>query len=273
MRYYIRHKFGVSKDYNTFECHPWHGTGQGATDAALRYIVLSDTIIDAYHEKVAPIMMCDPTTTIEILHSLKAFIDNVVLHAADPGNGDINKIAAKAQMQLRWWNQLIAVTGGALNPKKCCGMLYQWTPDKYGILRLCNPTADAPPIKLSDEDHSPTISMLKPNEGTRYLGLYLTTNRDTKPMESYLWDKAVLYMKALQHTPMNHREATVLYKSCFLPALTYPFPATWLLDSFFAKIHKLSMSTILNKMGFHRNLPWELVFAPRSLGGVGLSHL
>jgi len=28
MRYYVRHKFGVSSDYNTFENHPWHGAGQ-----------------------------------------------------------------------------------------------------------------------------------------------------------------------------------------------------------------------------------------------------
>jgi len=35
MKYYIRHKFGVSAEYNTFEQHPWHGAGQGAVDAAL----------------------------------------------------------------------------------------------------------------------------------------------------------------------------------------------------------------------------------------------
>jgi len=57
MRYYVRHKFGVSKDYNMSEQHQWHGAGQGAADAALRYIVLSDTLINAYHTKVAPTMM------------------------------------------------------------------------------------------------------------------------------------------------------------------------------------------------------------------------
>jgi len=57
MHYFVRHKFGVSQEFNTFEQHPWHGTGQGAVDAALRYIVLSDTMIDAYHTKIAPSMM------------------------------------------------------------------------------------------------------------------------------------------------------------------------------------------------------------------------
>jgi len=170
-----------------------------------------------------------------------------------------------AQTQLRWWNQLVEVTGGALNLKKCCGMLYQWTPDKYGILCLHDSTVHTPPITLSDVDHSPPIPMLKLNEGTRYLGLYFTTNCDTTPMESHLWEKVVVYTKAFQWTPMNHCKAVVLYKLCFLPALTYPLPTTWLPDRFLDKIHKLSTSTILNKMGFHRTLPRTLVFAPRSI--------
>jgi len=67
MQYFVRHKFGVSKEYNTFSQHPWHGSGQGAADAALRYIVLSDTLIDAYHSKIDMHLIYDPTHHIEIL--------------------------------------------------------------------------------------------------------------------------------------------------------------------------------------------------------------
>ena len=35
LKYYVRHKYGVLEDYNTFDQHPWHGAGQGAADAAL----------------------------------------------------------------------------------------------------------------------------------------------------------------------------------------------------------------------------------------------
>jgi len=40
MKYYIQHKFGVSKQHNTFSQHPWHGMGQGAADvhSSLGYI-------------------------------------------------------------------------------------------------------------------------------------------------------------------------------------------------------------------------------------------
>jgi len=66
MKYYVRHKFGISTQYNTFSQHPWHGTGQGAADAALWYIILLDTLIDAYHTKVAPSSLHDPMKRIPL---------------------------------------------------------------------------------------------------------------------------------------------------------------------------------------------------------------
>jgi len=83
MKYYVRHKFGVSQHYNTFDQHTWHGAGQGAADAALWYIVLLDMLIDAYHSRIAPNSLHDPMKMIPVLRSLKAFIDDVVLHATD----------------------------------------------------------------------------------------------------------------------------------------------------------------------------------------------
>jgi len=203
MHYFIRHKFGVSAGYNTFSQHPWHGAGQGATDAALWYIVLSKTLIDTYHTKIAPQMMHDPTTLITIQRSLKAFIDDVVLHATTPTTDDLDALQLRAQTQLQWWAQLVQVTGGELNPKKCCGLLYHWMPDKNSILHIQRP--DIPPNFLTLEHDTATQSILisQNHEGTCYLGLYITVNRNTIPMEQHLWKKAVIYTNALRCTPMS----------------------------------------------------------------------
>jgi len=273
MRYFVRHKFGVSTEYNTFDQHPWHGAGQGAADAALRYIVLSDTLIDAYHTRVAPQMMHDPARLLSIQRSLKAFIDDVVLHATSPNDDDLPELQMRMQDHLQWWANLVSVTGGDLNPKKCCGLIYHWTPDKRGIFQLAQPQIPRDFLSIRTGTQSQTIPMTEPNAGTRYLGIYLTIDRSTTPMEKHLLTKAALYTTAFRRTPMNHREAGVLYRSCFVPALAYPLPATWLPDSFFDKVHQLSTSTILNKMGYHRTLPRSMVFAPKHFGGVGLRNL
>jgi len=103
MRYFVRHKFGVSAEYNTFAQHPWHGAGQGAADAALRYIVLSDTLINAYHTKVALQMMHDPAMLIQIQQSLKAFIDDVILHTTSTHDNALPDLQLQMQAQLMWW--------------------------------------------------------------------------------------------------------------------------------------------------------------------------
>jgi len=72
---------------------------------------------------------------------------------------------------------------------------------------------------------------------------------------------------------MSRRKAGILYRSCFLLALTYSFPAMGLPSTFLECIHKLSTSTILNKMGYHRKLLCSIVFAPRQLRGIGLCNL
>jgi len=74
-------------------------------------------------------------------------------------------------------------------------------------------------------------------------------------MEDHMWKKVITYTRAFQRTHMSRREANVLYRTCFLPAITYPFPATWLSEKFLEWIQTLSTSTILNKMGLHSKLP------------------
>jgi len=147
--------------------------------------------------------MTDPTTMIEVICSLKAFIDDVVLHASAPDDGPLQDLRHKAQAQLCWWDQLVQVTGGALNPKKCCGMMYNWEQDKRGILMLCTPTNLPPPITLTHGDKEQDVCFLPVSEGTQYLGLYITMDCNTKAMETQLMNKATLYTKAFHRMPMN----------------------------------------------------------------------
>ncbi len=152
-------------------------------------------------------------------------------------------------------------------------MLCAWEPDKRGILKLNPHDSSQMPITLEHSYSAQVISILKLQNITCHLRLYITTDWNTKPMEQHLWQTATLYTAAFHRTPMNCHEVGILCCLCFLPALTYLLQATWLLDAFFDKVHQLSMSTILNKMGYHCNLPRSVVFVPQSMGSVGLCNL
>jgi len=144
---------------------------------------------------------------------------------------------------------------------------------KQGILQLSSPKLEPNTLALSLDKPNKTIPINACQDGTRYLRLYLTTDHNTKPLEAHLWQKALVFTLAFQQTAMSPWEAGILYQSCFIPALTYPLPVLWLLDQFFEKVHHLSTSTILNKMGYHRNLLQCLVFAPWLVGSIGLCNL
>jgi len=200
----------VLSEYNTYEQHPWHGAGQGAADAALHYIALLDVLIDAYHERVQPSTIHDLTGTIAIIKSIKAFINDVAMLASTQLK-NFQEQRIKAQAQLQWWHQLIQVTGGKLNPKKCCSAAYAWYPDKLGILQLVQLNPNKTMITLSDTNPHESIPTLKRLEGTHYLGVYLALDGSMMTMEMQLWQKAVMYMTAFQCTPVSRHEARVFY--------------------------------------------------------------
>jgi len=210
MKYNVRHKYGMSADYNTYDNYLWHRAGQGAANAALQYIALSDALIDAYHSQIQPWLIHDPMLTITVVKSLKAFIDDVAMSVG--GNLlSLPELATCAQEQLQWWHDLIQASGGTLNPKKGCCAIYTWKPDKLGILRVAATAPEEVEIILQTNQTTQHLTVLALNEGTRYLGIYVTHSGITKPMEDHMWKKAVLYTKAFQCTHMSCREAGMLY--------------------------------------------------------------
>jgi len=84
----------------------------------------------------------------------------VVLHATASHIDDFNTLQQQAQTQLQWWAELVQVTGGELNPKKCCGLVYAWKPDKNGILCLQQPNLPTDFLTLTKDNT--TWSILSP---------------------------------------------------------------------------------------------------------------
>jgi len=72
---------------------------------------------------------------------------------------------------------------------------------------------------------------------------------------------------------MTHTEAEVIYKTIFLPTITYPFPATFVPTTALENAQSTITPLILSKMGYNRNMPKAVMYNPTSHGGLGIRHL
>jgi len=115
--------------------------------------------------KIAPSCLHDPVKLIPVIQSLKAFIDDIVLHASDGPYDSLDNLHQRAMEQVQWWEQLIHITGGSLNPKKCCAIVYSWAPDQQGILCLMTTLPDNDPIPISPDDSKVPIKIACMDEG------------------------------------------------------------------------------------------------------------
>jgi len=116
-------------------------------------------------KQIAPQCLHNPTGLVPVTHSLKAFIDDVVLHTTSDGNTSIQELSLLAQVNLHWWHQLVQVTGGSLN-KKMSTLVYTWHPDPRGILPLVPTTPHNPvSISFSDDIAAPTLLLMHLDEG------------------------------------------------------------------------------------------------------------
>jgi len=141
--------------------------------------------------------MHNPTLTMTLLKSIKAFIDDVAMSAGEKSL-PFPVLLQRAQSQLQWWTQLVCSSGSALNLSNCYCALYLWLPDKDGILCPFDNDLTDSQIQVDPLVPSQTIPVLLLHVGTRYLSIYVTRSGATKPMEDHVWSKALLYTSAFQ---------------------------------------------------------------------------
>jgi len=118
--YYLKHKYGVSKDFNTHSnAQPWHGMGQGASNACNRWVIGLDSMADAYSSKAHRWCIPTPTPHPQLKQTMKAFINDVNLFIGKPANVSDATFLQEAQEDINCWHVILHATGGELNTKKC----------------------------------------------------------------------------------------------------------------------------------------------------------
>jgi len=228
-RYYPKHSFGISKQYNQHSNqHPWYGTGQGTGNAAIRWTLISHSLISAYQSEATPWRIKSMLRDIIITLGIDAFVDDTNMIHGNKGDADLSKILQIVQNNFRLWQGLLQSSGGTLNPSKCSWTPFLWKYNQFGHARLTTLPSD-PKFQLYASDlagQQHTLWINKPMDVVRLLGVHIMGDGNYEKELGVLKQKQQKCVQFLLRTTLSKCEAQVIYKQCYLPTVTYPLPAT-----------------------------------------------
>jgi len=75
LQYHVKHACGISTHYNShLPEHPWHGAG--AADAAPRWIVQADSMMQAYQSKATLMTPSNSNNNLCLQQGIDTFLDD-----------------------------------------------------------------------------------------------------------------------------------------------------------------------------------------------------
>jgi len=248
--------------------------GQGAGDASNRWVIGSDSMIDAYQTKAHGWQIPSPVPQESITLTLKSFIDDINLFIGQTPNISETEFHTRVQQDINRWHGILKATGGELNTKKCFWSDFHLQYDTKGNPTIRPKTPNDPQLVLTNPDGTQEIlRSTQSNEGIRHLGVHISMNGNQDTEEKVLYKRCRVFQQVYRQCPLTRREAAVTYVTIFLPMIMYPFPATTLSLKALNKAQSLTTPLILSKTGFNRNTPKAVVYAPASHGGIGFQNL
>jgi len=160
------------------------------------------------------------------------------------------------------------------NVKKCFWSDFNLQYDSNGTPSIRAKTIDDNQLHLTNLDGTKvTLNTTQPSKGIRHLGVHISMDGNMQAETKILFKRCQVFQQVYTNCPFTRREAKVTYSTVYLPTITYPFLATTLPLKTLEKAQSMTTPLILSKMGYNRNMPKAVVYAPSTHGGIGMKHL
>jgi hypothetical protein len=279
--YRIRTELGLADTgYTHTPTAPIYGTGQGSANSPAIWCFLSSSLFDCYDKKAHQAEYVDPSQTVAVDVSMIGFVDDCngqTNQFYDDGSERVvAQLVQQAQYNAQVWNNLLAVSGGALELSKTSCHVLQWLFSANGAPVLAPYTeAHQPQLTVhNDQTHTThnlqvlssykahkTLGHFKDPAGTQ-LEQYRQLTRKSDKITAFLWK-----------CPLSRREAWTYYYACYLPSVSYPLSCSALSKRQLDKVQRKAMAIITARCGFNRNTRKEILYGPLDLGGANFRHL
>ena len=277
-KYYLKTQLGVSKrHYQHCQLYPIYGSGQGAGNSPAIWCVISTILFDTYEDKAHGATFSSPDGSVKTAVHMIGFVDdtsgsvNDFLrdHPASPEH-----YIAKAQEDAQRWNDLLSLSGGALNVEKCSYHFLYYTFNVDGLASLQSGSFGPQiTIHFHDTEHSTPIKQLSSYRSHKTLGVRKSPHRTDKGLYIALAKKNAAHTSVMATSPFSRTDAWAYYHAIYLPSICYPLPSSTLSDAHCNALQIQFKKAFLPKYGFNCHMPNAVVYGPTELGGIGLRTL
>ena len=279
-KYHVRTELGLSDSHYSHSLEwPIYGTGQGSGNSPMIWCFLSSLLFDCYDLRSHPADYCNPDWSNKTRVSMIGFVDDsngqVNSFFNDDSSVTLNALIQKARSNVTTWSDLLQATGGALELSKCSYHVAFWKFSIQGAPVLSNISHEITPLQILDSHtgNAQTLEYLPPSVAHKTLGHYKEPMGLQKMQFRQLKAKSDDITAFLWSNHFTREEAWTFYRSCYIPAVTYPLASSFLTQSQLKHIQCKAMAIITAKCGFNRNTKTEVLYGPKELGGADFRHL
>ena len=281
MRYAIKHGGGISSaDYTGTDDDPLFGIGQGSGSSPaiwLALVIILLNCLDRLSEEagIPGLSFHDPWDEIFEAWRVGAFVDDTNQGVMDPeGKLAFEELIEELRRAAQLWENLLSISGGALNLSKCSWTVQYWTWTR-GRPTLLPMTSSDPPLLLTSGDNPEHHIIRQHSNATELkgLGVYMNFEGSFSLHAKNMRKKFDGMARRLNQSSMQANLAWIYYTSFYVPAVKHSLPVVSLTSTELHRVQSLMTATILNKLGYNRHFSHAVAFAPKGVFGVGLVDL
>lgn len=274
MKYYLQTSLGISStSYSHSSTTPIYGVGQGAGNSPAIWCTISSLLFDVYANKAHGATFYSPDQSLSCAVPMVGFNDDTcgstnsfLANQDTPLSYYSNLAAADAQR----WNNLLQLTGGALQSTKCSYHFMAYTFTSRGLPQLISiPATDPNCIRFNNNTTITPLMHLSNFAPHKTLGVWKAPAGTANTAYKVLMEKSITLSSIAKLSPLTPDDAWTFYHAITIPSLTYSLPSLTLKKTQLHTIQKPLKNAILLKCGFNWNLPNVIVYGPPTLGGLG----
>ena len=195
-----------------------------------------------------------------------AFVDDTDLVEMARDNESDEELIQRTQEGINLWNELIEVTGGALEPRKTdwCIMTYRKDRSKW------NEYTKDYGITIQDEISKERIELKKllPGEARRTLGIWQACDGNQSKQEEILIESIERYGRQIKKSGLSRREKEIALKSTITRTIAYGAQATTLNAQQSERVSKALRKAAIQGLGLAKSTATAIIHGPKSKNGM-----